>query len=84
MKMLVIPEVKDDISELLNAVEQGETVEVARNGRVIARLVPARRRRPSQRDIDEAIADMDRVAADLGSRWPAGVSVLDAIDDVRS
>ena len=84
MKTVEIVELRDNINEVLSEVAQGETVAVANNGRVIARLVPARRRRPSQREIDEAIEDMDRVAAELGSRWPARVSVLDAIDDVRS
>ena len=89
MKRLEVAELKDNLGEVLAEVEQGEAVAVARNGRVVARLVPvrrvpARRRLRTQREIDEIIAEMDRVAADLGSRWPKGVSVEDAINDVRS
>lgn len=84
MKTLEIAELRDNINEVLSEVEQGETIAVANNGRIIARLVPARRRRRSQREIDEIIAEMDRVAAELGARWPAGVSVEEAINDVRS
>ncbi len=84
MKIVVIPEVEDDISEALNAVEQGETVGVARHGHIIASLVPTRRCRRTQREIDEIIAEMDRVAAELSARWPAGVTVEEAIEDVRS
>jgi prevent-host-death family protein len=84
MKTVEIVELRDNINEVLSEVEQGETVAVANNGRVIARLVPARRRRRSQREIDEIIAEMDRVADELSARWPAGVTALDAIDDVRS
>ena len=84
MKTLEIVELRDNINEVLSEVEQGETIAVANNGRIIARLVPARRRRRSQREIDEIIAEMDRVAAELGARWPAGVTVEEAINDVRS
>lgn len=64
-------------------VERGETVAVARNGRVVPHLVPAHRRR-SQREVDEIIAEIDRVADELSARWPGGVTAQDAIDDVRS
>jgi prevent-host-death family protein len=84
MKTLEIVELRDNINEVLSEVEQGESIAVANNGRVIARLVPARKRRRSQREIDEIIAEMDRVAAELGARWPAGVTVEEAIHDVRS
>jgi antitoxin (DNA-binding transcriptional repressor) of toxin-antitoxin stability system len=57
---------------------------VTNHGRVVARLVPAPRPQLGQQDLDELIADMDRVAAELGARWPPGITAQDALDDVRS
>jgi prevent-host-death family protein len=83
MRTLGIAELRDNISEILHEVEQGEIVEVTRDGQLVARLVPARGPGLSPSEIEEIIADMDRVAAELGAHWPAGVSARDAIDDVR-
>lgn len=83
MRRLGVAELKENINEVLHEVEQGETVAVVRNGRVAARLVPVRRPKRSQAEIDEIIAEMDRVAVEIGAHWPAGVTALDA-HDVRS
>lgn len=83
MRTLGIAELKDNINEVLHEVEHGEIVEVTRDGQLVARLLPARGPGLSQSEIREIIAEMNRVAAKLGAHWPAGVSALDAIDDVR-
>lgn len=48
MKTVNVHEAKTHLSKLLERVEAGEDVLIARNGKVVARLVPykARRRRP--------------------------------------
>ncbi len=84
MKTLEIVELRDNINEVLSEVEYGETIDVANNGRVIAHLVPVGRHRLSPREIEEVIAEIDRVADELSAHWPAGVAAQDAIDDVRS
>ena len=83
MRTLGIAELRDNISDILHEVEQGQIIEVTRDGQLVARLVPAHRPGLSPSEIEEIIAEMDRVAAELGAHWPAGVSALDAIDDVR-
>lgn len=84
MRTLGVRELRDNISDILHQVEQkGEIIEITNHGRAIARLVPVARPQLAQSEIDEIIADMDRVAAELGARWPKDVTVLDAIDDVR-
>jgi prevent-host-death family protein len=85
MRALGVRELRDNLSAVLRAVEEGgEVVEVTNHGRVVARLVPAPRPQLGQQDIDELIADMDRVAAELGARWPPGITAQDTLDDVRS
>jgi|GraSoiStandDraft_16_1057320.scaffolds.fasta_scaffold7608477_1 prevent-host-death family protein len=84
MRTLGIRELRNRISEVLREVEvEGEIVEVTNHGRVVARLVPAHRPQLAPIEIEEIIADMDKVAAELGARWPSGVTAQDAIDDVR-
>jgi prevent-host-death family protein len=41
-----VHEAKTHLSRLLGRVESGEEIEIARRGRVVARLVPAERPRP--------------------------------------
>jgi len=41
-----IYEAKTHLSQLLNRVEQGEEITIARHGRPVARLVPVQRERP--------------------------------------
>jgi prevent-host-death family protein len=85
MRQLGIREIKNNLSEILRELrESGESIEVTNHGQVVARLVPVSPPQLSQSEIDEIIADMDRVAAELGERWPKGVSVQDVLDDVRS
>ena len=84
MITLDIRELKDTISEVLRQVEEeGEIVAITNHGRMVARLVPVHKPQLAQNEIEEIIADMDRVAAELGAQWPKDVTVLDAIDDVR-
>ena len=41
MRQLTVTEAKANFSQLLDAVEQGETVVITRHGKKIARIVPA-------------------------------------------
>ncbi len=84
MRTLGIRELRDTMSEVLRAVEEdGEVIEVTNHGRVVARLVPVHRLQLAPEEIDELIAAIDSVAAELGARWPMGVTAMDALDDVR-
>ena len=84
MRTLGIRELRDTMSEVLRAVEEeGAVIEVTNHGRVVARLVPVPRPQLAPEEIDELIAAIDSVAAELGARWPVGVTARDALDDVR-
>ncbi|MDQ6659626.1 MAG: type II toxin-antitoxin system prevent-host-death family antitoxin [Chloroflexota bacterium] len=85
MRTLGIRQLKEHISEILRIVhEQGETIEVTNRGEVIALVVPVRKtQHPSSDDDNAAWADLDRLAAEIGARWPKDVSAVDAIRDVR-
>jgi prevent-host-death family protein len=84
MKTLGVRELKERISEVLRMIqEEGEIVEVTNRGEVIAHLVPARRAQQHTEHTGEVWTDIDRLAAEIGTHWKAGVSAVDAVRDAR-
>jgi prevent-host-death family protein len=84
MKTLEIDELTKCINEILRIVEEGESIELTKRGEVIARLVPARRpQQPVKRDLRDFWVEMDRLAIEISAHWPADVSAVDAVRDVR-
>lgn len=57
MRQIQASNAKARLSELLDKVENGETVVITRRGRAIARLVPERS--AQQKEIDAAIASIE-------------------------
>lgn len=83
MRSIGIRELKARTSEVLRRVrERREEVAVTHHGRVIARVVPVaperRRRRPAA-----AWSTLDRVAREIGARWPKGWSAARAVREGR-
>ncbi len=85
MKKFEIRDLFEHIDEVLRMVEEeGETIEVMKGGEVIARLVPVPRpQQPVKRDLRDFWAEMDRLAVEISTHWPADVSAVDAVRDVR-
>ena len=59
MREIPASEAKANLSALLDAVEQGETVAIKRHGRRIARLVPEEALR--RQNVRRALADFERI-----------------------
>lgn len=59
-------EAKAHLSELLDAVERGETIAITRHGRRIARLVPEADCR--RQEIEEASADIEALRQEIRTR----------------
>jgi prevent-host-death family protein len=84
MQTIGIRELKAHLSEVLREVEEnGKIIDVTNRGEVVVRLVPMRRRRPNEQQVNAIISDLDTMANELAAYWPEGMSVEDAIDDVR-
>jgi antitoxin (DNA-binding transcriptional repressor) of toxin-antitoxin stability system len=85
MKTLEKHELTERIDEVLRLVkEKGETFEVTEHGEVIARLGPASEPKHAVEESDAAVwAELDRLSAEISAHWPAGVSAVDAVRDVR-
>jgi prevent-host-death family protein len=64
MREIQAYEAKARLSQLLDEVERGETIVITRHGRAIARLTPEADRQ--QREIDEALADIEELRKHTG------------------
>jgi prevent-host-death family protein len=77
-----IRELKQQTSELVRLVrETGSEVQVTHHGKVVALLIPAKR--TSGKEAERAWGNLDSLAAEIGARWPKGVSAADAVAEGR-
>ncbi|HYO25218.1 MAG TPA: type II toxin-antitoxin system Phd/YefM family antitoxin [Lacipirellulaceae bacterium] len=84
MRSVGIRELKEHTSRIVRHVrEQGEVVEITYRGQVVARLVPAGSSLPNGEEAQAVLADLDRLAAEIGRQWPQGVSSVGAVRDIR-
>jgi prevent-host-death family protein len=84
MEVIGIRELKDHATQILRKVrEEGAEYQVTYHGKVIARILPTELIPLSGEEMDAAWADLDALAEEIGKRWPAGVSAVDAVRDVR-
>jgi prevent-host-death family protein len=76
-----VRELKQQASELVRLVrETGKEVQVTYRGQVVALLIPVKR---AQKDDKNAWTKLDHLAAEIGARWPEGVSAAEAISEAR-
>ena len=73
-------EAKAHFSELLDAVERGETIAITRHGRRIACIVPEADRR--RQEIEDAIEDMKQLAKERREKF-GPVSVEEIISSIH-
>lgn len=82
MTTVGIRELKQRASELIRQVrERGSPVQITYHGQVVALIVPAGS--PSPETSARAWADLDALAAEIGARWPAGVTAVEAVSNGR-
>jgi len=68
---------------LRSVINRGKTVEVTHRDRPIARIAPVVAQSEPEPDGSDVWTDIDRVAAEIAQRWPAGVSAVDAVREGR-
>jgi prevent-host-death family protein len=79
-----VRELKAHASRILREVrERGEEVQVTSRGEVVARLLPPAESRDLQEDFDAIWEEMDRLAEEIGRRWPEGISGVEALSEDR-
>jgi prevent-host-death family protein len=76
-----IRELKQQTSELIRRVrEKGDEILVTYHGEVVARIIPAA---PSLEETGRAWEALDHLAVEIGTHWPKGVSVVEAVSEGR-
>ena len=76
-----VRELKQQASELVRLVrETGKEVQVTYRGQVVALLIPVKQ---AQKDDKNAWTKLDHLAAEIGARWPEGVSAAEAVSEAR-
>ena len=84
MRYVTSRQLKAKTNAILRRVrERGESIEITRRGRVVARLVPAEPAPRGGGDLSELWADIDRLAKEIGASWPAGVNAVEAVREGR-
>ena len=84
MRAIGVRELKERASQVLRRVrERGEEIEVTHHGRVVARLIPVPQERRRRRTSAAAWSTLDRVAREIGARWPKGRSAVNAVREGR-
>jgi prevent-host-death family protein len=79
-----IRELKERTSQILRLVRQnGQEVQITYHGRVVARLIPAGASQPDATELAAVWTDLDRLAAEIGARWPSDVTAADAVSEGR-
>ena len=79
-----IRELKEQMSQILRRVrENGEEIQVTHHGRVVARIVPASAPQLDPTDLSSVWTNLDHLAAEIGARWPSGVTAADAVSEGR-
>jgi prevent-host-death family protein len=84
MRSIGIRELKARTSQVIREVRlHGGEVDITHHGRVVARLVPVAAPRPVSRRSAAVWSTIDRVAREIGRRWPKGVSAVQAVREGR-
>ena len=84
MPAIGVRELKAGASRVLRRVrERGEEIEVTYRGRVVARIVPVSPERPRARASAAVWSSLDRLAREIGARWPRGRSAAEAVREGR-
>lgn len=79
-----VSELKEQTSRVLQRVrEKGEHIEITYYGEPIARLVPIRPARPSEEELAAYWAEWEQLAAEIGKKWPEGVSAVVGVREFR-
>jgi antitoxin (DNA-binding transcriptional repressor) of toxin-antitoxin stability system len=72
-------------TEVVRQVKGGETVQLVEDGRAVATITPVTpvQRPRSEEQVKAFLAELERLAQEIGKHWPEGVSAVDAVRDVR-
>jgi prevent-host-death family protein len=86
MPYVSVRELKGQLSRILRDVREGrEEYLVTYRGRVVARISPVvpPKQRVGMKKVRKVMRDLDQLAAEIGKKWPTGVSAVEAVREAR-
>jgi len=82
MLSVSVRELKQHASELIRLVrENNSEIQVTYRGEMVALLISVTR--SAQKDDAQVWIEIDQLAAEIGARWPEGVSAAEAVAEGR-
>jgi prevent-host-death family protein len=79
-----VRELREHTSRVLKRVrEKGEEISITYRGQVVARLIPVIAPKSKEKETSAVWADLDHLAAEIGSRWPKDVSATESVREGR-
>jgi prevent-host-death family protein len=79
-----VSELKQQTNKILRRVrEKGEIVEITYHGETMARLIPTHLPAVEVDDTVEIWPGLDQLTAEIGAKWPKGVTAVEAVREAR-
>ena len=63
--------------------KEWESIDITYCSEPVARLTPIRRIPPTEEELAAYWADVGQLAAEIGEKWPEGVSAANGVRDIR-
>jgi len=84
MSAIGVRELREHTSRVLKRVrEKGEEISITYRGQVVARLIPVAMPKSREKETSEVWADLDHLAAEIGSRWSKDISATESVREGR-
>ncbi len=84
MENVTARELKQHTGMILREVrEHGKEVVITYRGVPVARLVPTRSGEAAKKVLESVWMEMDRLAEEIGRKWPEGISAEKAVSEQR-
>jgi antitoxin (DNA-binding transcriptional repressor) of toxin-antitoxin stability system len=79
-----VRELRQHATEIVRQVRvKRATIQITYRGKVIAQLMPVHEPLPSPKENAAVWTDLDRLATEIGARWPKHVSAVAAVREGR-
>lgn len=79
-----VRELRQHATEIVRQVRvRRATVQITYRGKVVAQLIPVDEPFATQKETAAVWTDLDRLAAEIGARWPTRVGAVDAVREGR-
>ena len=84
MRSIGVRELRQNASQVLRRVrEKGEEIQITYRGQAIARIIPISTPKAATKKVAAVWSDLDALAAEIGTRWPEGVTAAEAVREGR-